>query len=228
MKVVIWGLTWLSSLVLVAALSTATTLYVVSAKEVKRPGEQTAQPDLSDPNGPEVSQFVGRKPLLIPAEPDLSAQTSDTSTKPAPEAVALLAMWNPQVEFVADLRKETDRLTPTLRGHLYLMDKNGNITTAAEGDQLLVSVYEEKPQTDPSDNPIFLESWTITPACLKASFTKDTFGAGYTLSLPWHTYRADIKRVKFVVRFLPANGMKLWHEGSVMTLAHSALQAATP
>jgi hypothetical protein len=49
----------------------------------------------------------------------------------------------------------------------------------------------------------------------------DGFGDGYTLNLPWPTYRPDIGQVKIRMRYDPAKGTPLFHD-DLLTLNNGA------
>jgi hypothetical protein len=60
-----------------------------------------------------------------------------------------------------------------------------------------------------------LERWTFDPLTLKRLLRKDIIGWGYTLFLPWSTYRPEIAVVRLKLCYQPKNGSPLYAESAV-------------
>jgi len=67
-----------------------------------------------------------------------------------------------------------------------------------------------------SDLP--LEEWRFDPDTLKRLQHRDTIGAGYSMFLPWGTYKPEIKRVQLRVRYEPVKGTPLYTESGNITI----------
>jgi hypothetical protein len=133
--------------------------------------------------------------------------------------------WHREVDFVPDPTHD-GQLTPGIAGRLYLFGPEIGFPLLAEGTAV-VELFDETPRpTGP--NPVALEQWRVDPVTLKRLCKKDTIGWGYTLFLPWGTYRPDIGVVKLKVRFEPAKGgAPLYAPESPLTLDHSNNPAMT-
>jgi hypothetical protein len=94
-----------------------------------------------------------------------------------------------------------------LSGRVYLFDQPDGQPILAQGG-LVVSVFDDRPRTDSDGNPVPLQIWMVTTETLKLGQSKDTIGWGYTLDLPWDTFRRDIGEVRFLVRFEPPKDAK--------------------
>jgi hypothetical protein len=82
---------------------------------------------------------------------------------------------------------------------------------------LVVDLYDE---TGTPERPAVLrEEWRLDPVTLKRLLRRDTIGWGYTLFLPWGSYRPEVTRVRLKVRYQPAEGAPLFAEGSPIDLS---------
>ena len=61
-------------------------------------------------------------------------------------------------------------------------------------------------KADQKQQPRVLEQWNIDKDTLRRLARKDIFGWGYTLFLPWQTYRQEISHVYMHVAFIPDSG----------------------
>src|SRR5581483_612242 len=62
-----------------------------------------------------------------------------------------------------------------------------------------------------------LEEWRIDSDTLKRLGKRDMLGWGYTLFLPWSTYRPDVGQVRMKLAYVPVKGTPIFSE-SVVTL----------
>ena len=63
-----------------------------------------------------------------------------------------------------------------------------------------------------------LEEWRIDKDTLKRLHKKDVIGEGYTIFLPWATYKPEIARIQLKVRYEPVKGAPLYAASSPLTL----------
>jgi hypothetical protein len=105
-----------------------------------------------------------------------------------------------------------------LSGHVYLFDKFARDTRTADG-RLVVELYAAPPD-QPQAPPARLEVWEINKETLnKQCLSKDRFGlGGYTLNLPWPSYRPDIGQVLMRMRYEHPNSMPVYAADAVLTL----------
>jgi hypothetical protein len=126
----------------------------------------------------------------------------------------VVAYWEPKVRFASD-PTHGGNLTPGLAGRVYLFGPE--IGTPMTGDgALVVDLFDE---TDPAHPAVLLEEWRLDPVTLKRLLRPDILGWGYTVFLPWGTYKPEINRVHLKVRYEPAKGTPLYAHSAPMTLA---------
>jgi hypothetical protein len=99
--------------------------------------------------------------------------------------------------------------TPGLGGRMYLFGEGSDCPLTGDGCVVL-DLYDD---THPAgNNPIPLEEWRIDRATLKRLLRRDAVGWGYTLFLPWGTYKPEITQVQLRLRYEPVNGTPLYAE----------------
>ena len=92
---------------------------------------------------------------------------------------------------------------------MYLFGDGSDCPLIGDGCVVL-DLYDD---THPAgNNPIPLEEWRIDRATLKRLLRRDAVGWGYTLFLPWGTYKPDITQVQLRLRYEPVNGTPLYAE----------------
>ncbi len=134
-------------------------------------------------------------------------------------ATELLANWHKQVQVGMDPVSQSP--IAALTGRLYLFDATGGHPIGAEG-QLTVELYEHP--TDSQGKPKLLETWKFDPDSLKQCGKMDNLGYGFSLALPWSTYRPEIQKIHMVVVFEPKQGMPLRTMSHVISLDHDQPQ----
>lgn len=120
----------------------------------------------------------------------------------------VVVAWNPEVLFRPD---PAHRGTPTpgLGGRMYLFTAGNNCPITGDGC-MVVDLYE-----DLSPNAtVPLEEWRFDKDTLKRLLRRDAVGWGYTLFLPWGTYKPEIKQVQLRLRYEPVKGAPLYAESS--------------
>jgi hypothetical protein len=163
--------------------------------------------------------------------------TLDSSTKDMPTTglpVQAAATWQTYVLFAADPAHE-GASTPGLAGRLFLFGAQADFPVVAPGT-VQVRLYADDPGSGPTDRP--LEIWNIDAAMLKSKVQHDAIGWGYSLLLPWGTYRPDLTHIRLTVRFDPAAGgaalfaqethLALHGQGPPVITATSSTSASAP
>jgi hypothetical protein len=119
--------------------------------------------------------------------------------------------WNPEVVYRPD---PANRGTPApgLGGRMYLFGEGSDCPLAGDGC-VVVDLYEKMPLTGDT-SPVPLEEWRFDRATLKRLLRRDAVGWGYTLFLPWGTYKPEIKEVELRLRYEPVKGAPLYAEVS--------------
>jgi hypothetical protein len=155
--------------------------------------------------------------------PDVAAKKASEPPKGIPCQV--VATWNEQVNYTAD-PTHNGAMTPGLTGRLYLFGPAVDFPMAAEGT-LVVELYDETPPTlvpaggppprprvGADGQPLPLEVWQFDKDTLKRLLQRDMVGWGYTLFLPWGTFRPDVNQVRLKVRYQPVDRTPLFVEST--------------
>jgi hypothetical protein len=137
--------------------------------------------------------------------------------KPGTPPTRVIACWNKNVEWGTD--PVSQQTIAGIAGRIYLLDETATYAIPGDGT-LSVELYDDSGRAEgkPSKK---LEVWNIDPETLKKLVKKDMMGAGYTLSLPWSTYRKDISQIHMVVNFQPPTGAAITSTGAPLTVDHS-------
>ncbi len=126
-----------------------------------------------------------------------------------------VATWNHQVVFAAD-PAHGGAEAPGLVGRLYLFGPEISYPLIDDGSVVVDLFDDTRPASE--GQPIPLEEWRIDSATLKRLAKRDMIGWGYTLFLPWGTYKPDISQVHLKVRYITAKGNPFFAESGPLTL----------
>jgi hypothetical protein len=140
-------------------------------------------------------------------------------TPPTGPACHVVATWHNQVVYTPD-PTHGGNPTPGLAGRLYLLGPDIAFPVAGDGS-LVVDLYNDAPAAAGAA-PVLLEEWRIDKDTLRRLLQRDTVGWGYTLFLPWGSYKPEITHVHVQLRYQPLNGAPLYSNSSTMTLASGA------
>jgi hypothetical protein len=114
---------------------------------------------------------------------------------PTGPVVRLDSWWESQVHFTPDSLNSGQQI-PGLAGRLYLY---GESPFPVKGDcHVIVDLFND---SMPGAPPVQLERWYIHKVDLERLLRKDKIGWGYTLFLPWATYRPDITCVRLKIAY---------------------------
>jgi hypothetical protein len=136
----------------------------------------------------------------------------------------VVVAWNPEVLTRPD---PANRGAPTkgLAGRMYLFAEGNDCPLMGDGC-VVVDLYEQAfPSEATSEVP--LEEWRIDRDTLKRLLRRDAVGWGYTLFLPWGTYRPDLTHVELRLRYEPVKGSPLYSETSSVVLQKVDVIAAS-
>ncbi|MEI7686348.1 MAG: hypothetical protein WCL32_15115 [Planctomycetota bacterium] len=123
------------------------------------------------------------------------------------------ALWENRVITTPDVANRGAPLIG-LAGRIYFFGEEVGHPRAAKGT-LTVDAHEVLPD----GKTRMLERWEIDPRTLMKLGRKDTIGWGYTVFLPWSSYRPDIGRIQLQAKFVPEqNGTPLFTEQSSVSL----------
>jgi hypothetical protein len=126
----------------------------------------------------------------------------------------LVMLWHNQVVFAPDPARG-GIMAPGLAGRLYLYSKDSPYPLSGDGS-LIVDLYDLAKKT-PEGQPTMLEQWRIDKDALRRQLSHDTIGWGYTLLLPWGTYRPDLAHIGLRVRYDPAKGLPIFADPATLT-----------
>lgn len=130
--------------------------------------------------------------------------------------VQIAARWQNEVGFAPD-PTNGGRMTPGIVGRVYLFGQEINKPMESDG-ALHVEVSEIV-----NGQAKVLEQWTLDPPTLQRHQRKDVIGAGYSIFLPWGTYRPDIAHVQMRVAFQPVKGTPLYAPPSSVILSKGGM-----
>src|SRR5262245_31497220 len=145
---------------------------------------------------------------LLPGS-DLTAGTSPFQ---------VVAWWSNQVMWTPD-PTHGGAPTPGLAGRVYLFGPE--IDFPLVGDGALVVDLLDVATVGPDGKPVLLEEWRLDKDTLKRLLKRDIVGWGYTVFLPWGTYRPEVSRIQLMVRYEPTNRSNppLYAQSATITLA---------
>lgn len=150
-----------------------------------------------------------------------------TDAPPTGAPCHVVTTWKNQVYFTPDPTRG-GAPSPGLVGRIYLFGKEVSYPIACQGSAT-VDLYDCTPV--PGRGPVLIEQWRIDKDTLARLLHKDGIGWGYTLFLPWGTYRPDLRFVQMRLRFEPPAAYPLYAEISQVTLQDDnrpAMAAAAP
>lgn len=167
-----------------------------------RSGSTPAPTPIAEPTPATSEKVVPAAPAFAPAPAVESTSKGffHKTAKPAPAPSQVHAMWKNQIIEPPDSVNQGKPL-PGLAGRVYFFGPDLGHPMPASG-QLAVDLYELRPDGKAQH----LESWKLPHDVLARVGARDTLGWGYTLFLPWATYRPDVQRVRLQVSFVPDGG----------------------
>ena len=158
-------------------------------------------------------------PLLLVASGCVTLDPFTSHLTPTAPVCEVVTTWHNQVVFVPD-PTHGGNPTPGLAGRLYLFGQT--IDCPVEGDGGLVVDLYDAATASKGKATVPMEEWRIDKDTLKRLRRRDPIGWGYTLFLPWGTYRPDVTHVRFRLRYEPAQGAPLFSDSGPITLTADA------
>jgi hypothetical protein len=132
---------------------------------------------------------------------------------PANQVGKVVGMWTNQVLNGVDPAHQGAPMHG-LAGRVFLYPVDMSANLIADGN-LVIEMYATLPE-QPQGPQVLLETWelkkeTLNSVCLR----RDGFGEGYTMNLPWPSYRPDISQVRMRIRYVPPKGLPVYEESMV-------------
>ena len=141
--------------------------------------------------------------------PDLG----DESTAPV---CRIEAWWENKVMYAADPANR-GAPTPGLAGRVYLHGEQVGKPLRADGT-MIVDLHAVLPERQ-DGQLVHLERWNLDKDTLRRLLRQDIIGWGYTLFLPWGTYRPNITQVQLKLQWTPPKGIPLYADNKPMVLS---------
>jgi hypothetical protein len=138
---------------------------------------------------------------------------------PAVPVCQVVAAWCPEVVSTPDPSKGGAPVRG-LAGRVYLFGQEVGAPLAGDGT-LVVSLFEESAAHAKTDAALPLEEWRFDKETLKRLQRQDAVGWGYTVFLPWGTYRPEMTQVRLRLRYEPPGGSPLYNDSGVLVLRRS-------
>jgi hypothetical protein len=149
---------------------------------------------------------------------DLESFVTKTDCPPTGPVCQVVATWYNEVAFTPD-PVHGGAMTPGLAGRVYLFGSDLKFPLQGDG-AVVIELYDETAKPAPGQVPLPLEGWRFDSETLKRLMRRDMVGWGYTLFLPWGTYKPEINRIRLKVRYEPAKGTNpIFAESSALVLA---------
>jgi hypothetical protein len=123
--------------------------------------------------------------------------------------------WNNEIAYAAD-PTHFGQMNPGLAGRIYLFGPIADFPRIGEGS-LVVDLYDET-HVPSSQQKVPLEEWYFDKDTLKRLVRRDYIGWGYTVFLPWGTFKPEISQIRLKVRFEPVNGNAAIYDESSVTI----------
>jgi hypothetical protein len=137
-----------------------------------------------------------------------SGQLLPDASPGTPPVNQVVAVWNTQVVAGVDPAHDGAPLYG-VAGRVYLYGTDQRDFLIADG-KLILELYAVPPE-QPQGPAVRMQAWEIKKEILNgACLRRDGFGQGYTLNLPWESYRPDITHVEMRLRYEPARGMPVF------------------
>jgi hypothetical protein len=129
---------------------------------------------------------------------------------PEGEPCQVAAAWIPEVIRTPDSVNGGQPM-PGFAGRVYLFSEEVKYPLVNDGT-IVVTLYDRTKGSGKNEIP--LEEWRLDRDSLKRLERKDAIGWGYTVFLPWRTYRPDITHVELRLRYHKAKGGLPLYAGS--------------
>jgi len=126
----------------------------------------------------------------------------------------VLVYWDDHVHVTSNTQNHTAAL-PGLAGRIWLQGEEAKQMEEARG-KIVIELYDMT--GGPNATPKPLVGVTYGRNDLPQFKRKDLVGDGYTLFVPWESYRPDVKEVKLLVYYMPDKGPMKQGNEVTMTL----------
>lgn len=153
---------------------------------------------------------------LLPGCVGLESFLAKSNAPPKGAPCQIVSTWNHQVAFAPD-PAHGGTPAPGIAGRLYVFGQEIGCPLVHDGS-LKVELFDDR-ATGAGGAPVLLEEWNIDKETLRRLQRKDMIGWGYTLFLPWGTYKPELTKVRLKIRFDPVGCTPLYCESGALSLA---------
>lgn len=140
------------------------------------------------------------------------SHSSPIAKAPTGNVAQVQAMWENHVITTQDV-VNNGRPLVGLAGQVYFFGEDIGYPLGGKGT-LTVDAREFQPDGTAK----LIERWEIDPATLAKLGRKDRIGWGYTVFLPWSTFRPDITRLQLQLKFVPETGIPIFSTPTTVSL----------
>jgi hypothetical protein len=145
------------------------------------------------------------------------------SSAPTGAVCQVVTTWHNEVGYSPD-PTHGGTPTPGISGRVYLFGQKIDNPLTADG-KVIVDLFDAEQAKAAGNAAVPLEEWRIDNETLKKLHRRDPIGWGYTLFLPWSTYRPDLTHVLLKVRYEPTKGTPLYAEAASVTITDPTTNA---
>jgi hypothetical protein len=155
---------------------------------------------------------TGKLKSITPSLPTMPTLSSSKTVEESP-VKQVVTTWNNKVVYAPD---PTRGGSPTsgLMGRLYLFGADGGTPLMADG-KIVVDLFDLSEET-----PRMLEQWNIDNETLGKLKKDDVFGMGYSIFLPWSTYKSNIQAINLILKYEPPVGKAIISQSGRLSVDH--------
>lgn len=131
--------------------------------------------------------------VSVPQPRDCSKPVADAGKQ---QPANVVTRWQNDVGYAADPTRGGAQI-PGIVGRVYVFGPQMDYPLEGDG-----SLHVELFDAAKPDKP--LETWDIDPVAARKMQKQDAIGSGYSVFLPWSSYRKDLTQVQMRVSYKPA------------------------
>ncbi len=135
---------------------------------------------------------------------------------PTAKVTQVVSTWNREVVFLPDI-VHGGASAPGLVGRMYLFGGE-DVGCPLLGDGALTVILYDDSDVPHGGESKQLEAWHYKNPELKLLLKRDIVGWGYSMFLPWSTYRPDLTSIHFKLCYQPAKGLPIYKDSGPITL----------
>jgi len=151
--------------------------------------------------------------------------TKDPQTKQTPgapefkpaSAGRLVSTWEKKINYAPDSSRG-GAIIPGLVGRVYLFGPDIKDPVIGDGS-LIIDLFDASSRGN--EPPTMLEQYRFPAEVLRQFAKKDIFGHGYSIFIPWATYRPDITHLFLMMRYDSPKDGSFFHQSGTFALDHA-------